>query len=118
MGAQINYIYGQDRVGFLLSKYGGILISVASLLIYNRYVNDALSTLKAYDKLLFDRLNLVSNGLGLEGEIIAKLSRRKEFILEVPVAFSPRKRTEGKKTRARDGVALIWALIKFRRVKA
>jgi hypothetical protein len=54
----------------------------------------------------------------LKGEIIAKLSRRKEFILEVPVAFSPRKRTEGKKTRARDGVALIWALIKFRRVKA
>ena len=104
MGAQINYIYGQDRVGFLLSKYGGILISVASLLIYNRYVNDALSTLKSYDKLLFDRLNLVSNGLGLEGEIIAKLSRRKEFILEVPVAFSPRKRTEGKKTRgARRG---------------
>ena len=114
MGAQIRYIYGQDRLGFILSKYGGILISVVSLLIYNRYVTDALSTLKAYDKTVLDRLNLVSNGLSLEGEIIAKLSKRKEFILEVPVAFSPRKRAEGKKMRARDGLGLIWALIKFR----
>ena len=111
---RIKSIYGSDRFGFLVSKYGGMLISVISLFLYNRYVTDPLSTLKAYDLPLLERLALSSKGLDLEGEIIAKLSREREFILEVPVAYEPRPRGLGKKTSVRDGLTLIGALFKHR----
>lgn len=118
METRIQYIYGDSRLLYLMSKYGGMTISVLCLLMYNRYVSDPLSTLKAYDRALIEALGLTANGVDLECEIIAKASQRREFILEVPVSFSPRTRAQGKKTTSRDGLSAIAALFKYRRKRA
>jgi len=97
-----------------MSKYGGILISVLCLLRYNRYISDPLSTLKAYDRALIDDLKLEGNGVGLECEIIAKVSQRLDFILEVPVSYTPRTRAQGKKTTFGDGISALMALFTSR----
>jgi len=111
---RIQYIYGDSRLLYLMSKYGGMAISVLCLLIYNRYITDPLSTLKAYDRALMESLTLTAKGVDLECEIIAKASQRREFILEVPVAFTPRTRAQGKKMTARDGLSAIAALFRYR----
>jgi glycosyltransferase involved in cell wall biosynthesis len=112
---RIDYIYGGNRLLQMMSKYGGITLSVLSLLFYNRYITDPLSTLKGYDRALIESMNLSANGVDLECEIIAKASRRREFILEVPVSYTPRTRAQGKKTTARDGFSAIAALFRYRR---
>jgi 2-phospho-L-lactate transferase/gluconeogenesis factor (CofD/UPF0052 family) len=108
-------IYDNNRRLYLTSKYGGIMLSVATLLLYNRYVSDVLSSVKGYDTHMLRSLQLTSDGLDLETEIVAKLSRRREYILELPVEYKPRTRAAGKKIRASDGVHALTALLRFKR---
>lgn len=114
LNQRIRHIYSNQRLVFILSKYGGILLSIASLLLYSRYVSDPFSTLKAFDSTLLKSLELKSSGVDLETEIIAKVSKREEFILEVPVQYRPRRRSEGKKTTVLQGLKALTALLTWR----
>jgi len=111
---RIYYVYGKNWIAYFISKYGGMMFSILSLLLYNRYITDPFSTLKAFDSSLLRSLDLRSHGINLESEIIAKLGIRHEFILEIPVEYSPRTKKEGKKTTVRDGISALAALIKFK----
>jgi 2-phospho-L-lactate transferase/gluconeogenesis factor (CofD/UPF0052 family) len=107
-------IYENKKRLYVVSKYGGMLLSVVTLFLYNRYVSDVLSSIKGYDGPLLKSLDLASNGLDLETEIVAKLSRRREYILEMPVEYTPRTRAAGKKITAKDGIQALIALFRFR----
>ena len=112
--AHLHAIYGKSYGLYLLSKYGGILISTLTLFLYNRYVTDALTSLKAFDAGLLRSLDLKSDGVDLDTEIVAKLSRLRKYILEIPVYFSPRTKAEGKKTGVSDGLRAMQSLIRYR----
>lgn len=114
LSGQLKRIYGNDRTLYLTSKYGGMLLSVMTLLLYNRYVSDVLSSVKGYETRLLRSLELQSDGLELETEIVAKLSRRREYMFEMPVDYQPRTRAAGKKIRATDGLRALLALLRFR----
>jgi len=111
---RLKNIYENNRRLYLTSKYGGMMLSVTTLLLYNRYVTDVLSSLKGYDAALLRSLALQSDGLDLETEIVAKLSQRREYLFEIPVDYKPRPRSAGKKIRASDGLRALFALLRFR----
>ncbi len=111
---RLKTIYENNHRLYLTSKYGGMMLSVGTLLLYNRYVTDVLSSLKGYDAALLRSLQLRSDGLDLETEIVAKLSRRREYLFEIPVDYKPRPRSAGKKIRASDGLRALFALLRFR----
>ena len=111
---RIRHIYSNQRFAFLLSKYGGMLLSIVSLLLYSSYVTDPFSILKGFDSGLLKELDLKSSGVDLETEVIAKVSKRQEFILEVPVQYRPRRRSEGKKTTVVQGLKALKALLAWR----
>ena len=111
---RLKQVYQNDRMLYLTSKYGGMLLSVVTLLLYNRYVTDVLSSVKGYDAELLRSLNLESDGIDLETEIVAKLSRRREYFLEVPLDYKPRTRAAGKKIRSSDGLGALKALVRYR----
>ncbi|MBF0626075.1 MAG: YvcK family protein [Magnetococcales bacterium] len=106
--------YGNDRLRARISRYGGWLTSLISLLLYNRYLSDPFSTLKAFDGVLLRSLPLGASGMHLESEIIAALSRNDVFVLEVPVRFRPRTRAQGKKIRIMDGIRVLAGLFYYR----
>jgi len=114
LDAHLRGIYGKSYSLYLLSKYGGILISILTLLLYNRYVTDSLTSLKAFDAVLLRSLDLQSDGVDLDTEIVAKLSRLRKYILEIPVEFSPRTKAEGKKIGIGDGLRAVGALLRYR----
>lgn len=111
---RLHQIYGDNRLLYLTSKYGGILLSILTLLLYNRYVSDVLSSIKAFDARLLRSLALKSNGIDLETEIVAKLSLKREYMLELPVEYQPRTRSAGKKITAADGLKAVIALFRYR----
>jgi hypothetical protein len=49
--------------------------------------------------------------------VTAKVLKRGEKILELPISYSPRSYDSGKKIRWWDGVAALWTLIKYRFVR-
>jgi 2-phospho-L-lactate transferase/gluconeogenesis factor (CofD/UPF0052 family) len=114
LSERLKQIYHNNWRLYLTSKYGGILLSMLTLILYNRYVTDVLSSVKAYDARLLRSLDLRSEGIDLETEIVAKLSRRKEYMLEIPVEYRPRSREAGKKLTATDGLKAILALFRYR----
>ncbi len=118
LSAQLSGIYANHRWLYLSSKYGGILLSVLTLLLYNRYVSDVLTSVKGFDAQLLKDLNLTSNGRDLETEIIAKLGLLHEFVLEIPVDYTPRTRAQGKKITVQDGLRAMAQLIRCRFTKA
>ena len=84
------------------------------MLLYNRYVSDVLTSIKAFDSHLLRSLALRSNGIDLDTEIVAKLSRKREYMFELPVDYKPRSRSAGKKITALDGIKAILALVRYR----
>jgi 2-phospho-L-lactate transferase/gluconeogenesis factor (CofD/UPF0052 family) len=111
---RLKQIYHNNRRLYLTSKYGGILLSVLTLFLYNRYVTDILSSVKAFDARLLRSLDLKSNGIDLESEIVAKLSYRKEYMFELPVDYKPRTREAGKKITTGGGLKAVYALFRYR----
>jgi len=114
LSERLMQIYENRRILYLTSKYGGMLLSVLTLFLYNRYVSDVLSSVKAFETHLLRSLDLRSNGIDLETEIVAKLSRKREYMFELPVDYKPRSRSAGKKITAKDGIKAILALFRYR----
>ena len=99
LSERLKQIYHNNLRLYLTSKYGGILLSVLTLVLFNRYVTDVLSSVKAFDARLLKSLQLKSDGIDLETEIVAKLSRRKEYMFELPVDYRPRPREAERRLR-------------------
>ena len=110
---QIRGIYGRNYLSYLLSKYGGMLMSLTTQLLYNRFVMDVFTSVKVFDAEVFRRLKLVGNGVDLDAEIVAKAAINRVFILEIPVDYYPRTRQQGKKITVRDGLASLAALLRY-----
>jgi hypothetical protein len=47
-------------------------------------------------------------------EVTAKVLRRGERIVEVPIRYRPRTVDEGKKIRWMDGIEAFWTLLRYR----
>jgi 2-phospho-L-lactate transferase/gluconeogenesis factor (CofD/UPF0052 family) len=112
LSARLSHIYGNAHGLYLMSKYGGMLLSMATLLCYNRYVSDPLTCLMAFDSRLLRSLNLRSDGLDIQTEIVAKLCKAQHYILELPVDYQPRTRAKGKKTTPMDGFRALVPLLR------
>ncbi len=114
LSEQLRDIYAGRRILYLTSKYGGMLLSIVTLLLYNRYISDVLSSVKAFDAQLLKKLRLESNGRDLETEICSKLGLLHEYVSEFPVSYYPRTRLQGKKITISDGFDALYALIRHR----
>ena len=62
---RIRGIYGNDYFGYWLGNYGGKILSIASLILYNRFVTDPLTGIKGFHKKLLTSLGLTANSLDL-----------------------------------------------------
>jgi 2-phospho-L-lactate transferase/gluconeogenesis factor (CofD/UPF0052 family) len=114
LSEQLKGIYTDNPVLYMTSKYGGMILSILTLLLYNRYISDVLTSVKIFDALLLRGLGLERNGRDLDAEICAKLGLFHEYVLELPVDYRPRTRLQGKKITILDGVKTMAALIRYR----
>ena len=93
---------------------GNRAINLGANLLYNSWVSDILNCFKVMPTELFRSLDLREDGFGIDAEIPARLLRRGVVIYEVPVTYRARKRSEGKKLSARDGVRVLRTLLRCR----
>jgi len=108
---ELKKIYKNNRLGFLLSKYGGKLINLFILGLYNTSISDPFTSIKAFDAKLLKSLSLHRKGFDLEFEILIKLKEKKCFFLEVPVSFKPRTLKQGKKITVAQGLKCLFYII-------
>ncbi|MDR0765086.1 MAG: 2-phospho-L-lactate transferase CofD family protein [Synergistaceae bacterium] len=112
MNNVLRKIYGNKKILYLLSKYGGLSISSAILWKYGQMVSDPLTSVKAFQYDFFRSLALSERGHAIVGEMIAKTAMRGEYILEVPVGYSPRSAKQGKKMNVSAGLKVLSGVIR------
>ncbi|WP_457613316.1 glycosyltransferase family 2 protein [Methanocaldococcus sp.] len=101
-----------SHLSFLI---GGLMITLATNLLYFTFLTDEPTCYKVFHKELKDiLLNAEGDKFDWEPEITAKILRKGYKIYEVPINYFPRTLKEGKKIRWRDGVDAIITLLKWR----
>lgn len=112
-----NFLWFKSHVGQTILPYlGGRLITILCNLLFNSQLSDVLTCYKAFDKQLITNINLSNNGFELEAEITAKVLKMTN-ISEVPISYSPRLKSEGKKIKLLDGFKIIVTYIKYKFIK-
>jgi len=80
----------------------------------NLNLTDIETCYKVFKKEILDKINLKSKRFGFEPEITIKLAKLKCRIYEVPISYSGRDYSEGKKIRWKDGVSAIFHIFKYK----
>ncbi len=100
--------------GLLIHRLGNRLLTVLLNLLFNVRLNDCFTCYKLFRRNTIIKLDLREQNFTIETEIVAKALKKGLRILEVPVSYSPRSYSEGKKIRCRDGFQAIKSIIKYR----
>jgi 2-phospho-L-lactate transferase/gluconeogenesis factor (CofD/UPF0052 family) len=108
---RLQTIYGGRTRTYFLSKWGGVSLSLLSGLFWRRWVADVLTSVKGFRREFICQLTLKGYSADWDARVIVDSSRMQIAIAEVPVQYSPRTPSEGKKIRARDGVRALRVLL-------
>jgi glycosyltransferase involved in cell wall biosynthesis len=93
---------------------GNKAVTMTANVLYNRWLADIMTCHKIMRTDLLRSLRLREDGFGIEPEITARLLRAGAQIYEVPVRYSARRRAEGKKLTASDGLRVLITLARCR----
>ena len=108
------FLGGPHRVLFFWHYIGNQMLTTLSNIFTNLNLTDMETCYKVCRTELLQSLKLRSNTFDIEPELTAKLARRRARIYEVPISYSGRDYTEGKKIGWKDGFRALWCIAKFR----
>ena len=105
---------GRHENQSLTAYLGGRSLSLIGYLATGRWLTDTVTALKLFPRELLPALRLQTSGFELDHEITAKVLARGLRIVEVPVSYRPRSRTEGKKIGLKDWFIGVRTFYRFR----
>ena len=104
----------KDGDPFISHFMGNLLIIWATNFLYGQKKTDYEGCYKVFTKSLIERIPIRANGFEFDNELICKAFRRGYQICEVPIRYSPRLYSEGKKIKWQDGVRMLWNIVMWR----
>jgi len=115
-----NVVYGsrplcrENHYPLDLFRVGSFLLTWLANILYFCHITDEPTCYKVFRTDLLKSLPLRCEGFEFCPEVTAKVRKRGERILEVPIRYHKRSVAEGKKIRWTDAVTGAWTLIKYR----
>jgi glycosyltransferase involved in cell wall biosynthesis len=104
---------GAHRVLYYWHALGNNLLTTLSNMASNINITDMEAGFKLFRREVLEKINVRENRFGFEPEIIAKVSRLKVRMYEVPISYYGRTYAEGKKIGWRDGLSALRCIIKY-----
>ena len=90
------------------------LLTLMTNVLYNSILSDMETGYKVFRREIIQSIPLRCRRFDFEPEVTAKLLKRHVRIFEVPITFTPREYSEGKKIGLWDAFAAVWTLLKYR----
>jgi glycosyltransferase involved in cell wall biosynthesis len=108
------FIGGPHRVLFFWHYVGNKLLTLISNALTNLNLTDMETCYKVFKRQILKDINLKSNRFGFEPEFTAKVSKMRLRIYEVPISYSGRTYSEGKKITWKDGIVALCLIFWYR----
>lgn len=115
---------GPHRVCFFWHRVANALLTTLSNMCTNLNLTDMEVCYKVFKREVIQSLTLRCNRFDFEPEVTAKVARWKDpsdghrcHIYEVPISYSGRDYSEGKKIGLKDAFSAFWTILKYKFVK-
>ncbi|MGH7899812.1 MAG: glycosyltransferase family 2 protein [Candidatus Binatia bacterium] len=108
------FLGGPHRVLLFWHYLANKLLTWLSNILTNLNLSDMETGYKVFRRSVLDKIHIRSDRFNFEPEITAKVAKARCRVYEVPISYSGRTYDEGKKIGARDGIAALWAILKYR----
>lgn len=105
---------GQRKNMTSLHTLGNLFLTGVTNLFYRTSITDMETCYKLFRRETIQGIRIECNRFNFEPEVTAKLLKRGLRIVEVPISYSGRSASEGKKITWKDGFSAVWTLIKYR----
>jgi glycosyltransferase involved in cell wall biosynthesis len=112
-------VYGSRFLGSevrdpsFIHRLGNRLLTGASNLFTGQRLTDMETCYKVMRRDVLQSIEIEQDRFGFEPEITAKLSRRRQRIVEVPIAYHGRGYEEGKKIGLRDAFNALYCIVRY-----
>jgi glycosyltransferase involved in cell wall biosynthesis len=101
------------RVVYFWHMMGNRFLTLLSNMLTNLNLTDMESCYKVFRRELLDGLTIEEERFGVEPELVAKIARTGARIYEVGISYYGRTYAQGKKTNWKDGIAAMYAIMKY-----
>ena len=108
------FLGGPHRVLLFWHFAANKLLTLLSNIVCNLNLTDMETGYKVFRRQCVAGLKLSSDRFGIEPELTAKLARRRFRFYEMPISYSGRDYSEGKKIGWKDGLAALWFIFRYR----
>jgi glycosyltransferase involved in cell wall biosynthesis len=108
------FLGGPHRVLFYWHSLGNRILTTLSNMLTDLNLTDMETCYKVFRAEILKEITLRENRFGFEPEFTAKVGKRRYRIFEVPISYSGRDYSEGKKIGWKDGIAALYFIIKYR----
>lgn len=105
---------GEHRNMFFWHMVGNKFLSLVTNILYNTTLSDMEVCYKLFTRQALKGVELKENRWGFDPEITVKILKKGIRIYEVPISYTGREVGEGKKIFWKDGLRILWVLIKYR----
>lgn len=107
------FLGGPHRVLLFWHSIGNRVLTLLSNMFTDVNLTDMETCYKMIRRELLETLPLSANRFGIEPELTARLAQAGARIYELPISYHGRSYAEGKKIGWKDGVAALWAIVRY-----
>lgn len=108
------FLGGPRKTMFFSHMLGNKVLTLFTNILFDTILSDMETCYKVFTREVAQQLHLRSHGWGFDPEITAKILKRGYRIYEVPISYTGREYAEGKKINWRDGLTVMWTLLRYR----
>lgn len=101
------------RVVYFWHMVGNRFLTLLSNMFTNLNLTDMETCYKVFRRELLQRITIEEDRFGVEPELVAKIARTGARIYEVGISYHGRTYAQGKKIGWKDGIAAIYAIVKY-----
>lgn len=104
---------GPHRVLYFWHSVGNWLLTLVSNMITNLNMTDMETCYKVFRREVIQSVTLKEDRFGFDPEVTVKIAKRDLRVYEVGISYWGRTYAEGKKIGWKDGVRVLWCLLKY-----
>lgn len=110
------FLGGPHRVLLFWHSVGNRFLTTLSNMLTDLNLTDMETCYKVFRADILKKIRFRENRFGFEPEFTAKIGKARLRVYEVPISYSGRDYSEGKKIGWKDGIAAIFFILKYRLV--